>query len=368
MNSGVKKMYSILIAEDEELERRFLRHLVESTGGPYTIAGEAATGREAVELAGTLQPDIIFMDIKMPGMDGLSATRLIKEKNPAVEVIIITAYGEFSYSQQAIKYKVADYLLKPVQQEELTACLNRVTAQMSGERPALEKILDTAPSIYPQATALVDAIKYQNQEEAIRSGNQLVDSFLQEAGWPSARQIAAFAFEFLVLAGQGLLANGESKVTLSARQNELARLINNLQSVADLRVWVERVITTHIRWLQEQHPGMDQAVIRRVKELIQKNYAGEITLTRVAEQVHLSPAYLSRLFKNRTGKSFIDYLTEVRLQEAKTLLLSGEMTIDQVAEAVGFQNNSYFTAVFKKHQGLTPSEFRRRQKGHGFQA
>ncbi|MDQ0285808.1 YesN/AraC family two-component response regulator [Desulfofundulus luciae] len=107
-------MYKILLAEDEELERRFLRHLVENAGLPLVVAGEATNGREAVELAELLQPEIIFMDIKMPGTDGLAATRTIKEKNPALEVIIITAHGEFSYSQQAIKYKVADYLLKPV--------------------------------------------------------------------------------------------------------------------------------------------------------------------------------------------------------------------------------------------------------------
>ncbi|WP_243113757.1 response regulator [Desulfofundulus salinus] len=93
-------MYKILLAEDEELERRFLHHLVEIAGLPLVVVGEATNGREAVELAELLQPEIILMDIKMPGIDGLAATRTIKEKKPAVEVIIITAYGEFSYSQQ----------------------------------------------------------------------------------------------------------------------------------------------------------------------------------------------------------------------------------------------------------------------------
>ncbi|MDQ0285809.1 YesN/AraC family two-component response regulator [Desulfofundulus luciae] len=72
----------------------------------------------------------------------------------------------------------------------------------------------------------------------------------------------------------------------------------------------------------------------------------------------------ARLFKQRTGQSFIDYLTEVRLNEAKALLLAGEKTIDQIASAVGF-NNSYFTAVFKKREGVTPSEFRQRRRGDG---
>ncbi|NHM25658.1 helix-turn-helix transcriptional regulator [Desulfofundulus sp. TPOSR] len=65
------------------------------------------------------------------------------------------------------------------------------------------------------------------------------------------------------------------------------------------------------------------------------------------------------------GQSFIDYLTQVRLNEAKALLLAGEKTIDQIASAVGFNNNSYFTAVFKKREGVTPSEFRQRRRGDG---
>ncbi|SHI51514.1 helix-turn-helix domain-containing protein [Desulfofundulus thermosubterraneus] len=358
-------MYKILLTEDEELERRFLRHLVENTGLPLVVVGEAKNGREAVELAELLQPEIILMDIKMPGMDGLAATRTIKGKNPAVEVIIITAYGEFSYSQQAIKYQVADYLLKPVQPDELTACLERVMSQLAKRASGIEGLLDTAPPLYPQTADLVNAIKYIDREAAMRAGNELVDAFLNEVEHPSPRQMAAFAFEFLVMAGQALLTSGESKVSISSRQNELARQIPVLQSPSDLRRWVEKVVVTHIRWVQEQIHGTDQVIIRRVKELISKNYTKPITLTQVARQVHLSPAYLSRLFKQRTGQSFIDYLTQVRLNEAKALLLAGEKTIDQIASAVGFNNNSYFTAVFKKREGVTPSEFRQRRRGDG---
>ncbi|MGB9802782.1 response regulator transcription factor [Desulfofundulus sp.] len=358
-------MYKILLAEDEELERRFLRHLLENTGLPLYVVGEATNGREAVELAELLQPEIILMDIKMPGMDGLAATRKIKEKNPAVEVIIITAHGEFSYSQQAIKYKVADYILKPVQPDELATCLEKVISQQVKRASAIEGLLDTAPPLYPQVTDLVNAIKYLDREAAIRAGNELVDAFLSEIEQPAPQQLAAFAFEFLVMAGQALLTPGEGKVNLSSRQNELARQISLLQSPSDLRRWVEKVVITHIAWMQEQIPGTDQVFIWRVKELIRKNYTKPITLTQIARQVHLSPAYLSRLFKQRTGQSFIEYLTEVRLNEAKALLLTGEETIDQIAGKVGFSNNSYFTAVFKKREGVTPSEFRQRRRGDG---
>lgn len=361
-------VYKILLAEDEELERAFLRHLVENTGLPVTVVGEAANGREAVKLAEITQPEIILMDIKMPGMDGLTATRLIKEKNPTVEVIIITAYGEFSYSQQAIKNKVADYLLKPVQPEELFTCLKKITSQLAQKASDIEGILYTAPPLYSQATTLVSAIKLLDREAAIQIGYDLVNTFLSEIKHPTPRQIATFAFEFLIMAGQALLKPGEGKVNLSSQQNELARQITLLNSPGDLYRWVENVVHTYIHWLQEQASSTDQNIIRQVKELIHNNYNKPISLSQVANQVHLSPAYLSRLFKQRTGQSFIDYLTQVRVNEAKALLLAEDKTIDQIASAVGFNNNSYFTAVFKKREGVTPSEFRQRRRGGGSRA
>jgi two-component system response regulator YesN len=77
--------------------------------------------------------------------------------------------------------------------------------------------------------------------------------------------------------------------------------------------------------------------------------------------VHLNQTYLSRLFKQKTGLSFTDFLTRVRLQEAKRLLLKTDRTIEEIAVAIGFKNNSYFTSVFKKREGIKPSEFRSRR-------
>jgi two-component system response regulator YesN len=98
-------MYRLLVVEDEELERQVLRKQINCSQLPIEIVGEAANGREAIKLFKETGPEIIIMDIKMPGMDGLETTRIIKESDSNVEVIFVTAYSRFSYSKVALKLK-----------------------------------------------------------------------------------------------------------------------------------------------------------------------------------------------------------------------------------------------------------------------
>ncbi|MEW6622461.1 MAG: response regulator [Bacillota bacterium] len=254
-------MYRMMIVEDEELERMVLRKQLEDSNLPIKIVGEAANGKEALRLVDLVNPQIVLMDIKMPGMDGLEATKLIKEKNNDIEIVIITAYSIFSYSSQAIKLRAADYLLKPVRPEELIAAINRVI------------------------------------------------SFIREK--PGR-----------------LSENFDEKDKASQKDDDTKKINDNL-------------------------------LINQIKEHINDNYAKRLTLNDLAEVVHYNPSYISSLFKKHTGHGVIDYITEVRLNKAKQLLLDTSSSMDEIAYLVGLNNNSYFTALFKKKEGMNPSEYRR---------
>ena len=95
--------------------------------------------------------------------------------------------------------------------------------------------------------------------------------------------------------------------------------------------------------------------------MIESNYAGDISLEQVARHVHLSPAYLSELFKKQTGMSFIDYKTIVRIENAKKLLSDPSATISEVSAKVGYSDPKYFSKLFRKITGKTVYEFK---KGH----
>src|SRR5690625_7943846 len=103
----------ILIADDELLERKSMKKFIETNFSNMNVVGEAVNGRQAIELAETAQPDIIFMDIKMPGINGLEAIKQINANYPAIKFILVSAYDTFDYAKQAMASGIKDYILKP---------------------------------------------------------------------------------------------------------------------------------------------------------------------------------------------------------------------------------------------------------------
>jgi len=142
-------MYKLLIVEDEELERQVLYKQINDSQLPVKIVGEAANGNEAIKLFSLTRAEIILIDIKMPGINGLEAVKVIKEMDQGVEVIFITAYSSFSYSNLALKLRAADYLLKPVRPQELVAAVQRVIDFIEHKRVRKEYIL---PGDSPDST------------------------------------------------------------------------------------------------------------------------------------------------------------------------------------------------------------------------
>ena len=115
----------ILIADDHHLFRVGLRQVCEALGG-FQIVGEAANGQQAVELAKELQPDVILMDVNMPILDGVQATRLITEAVPSARVIMLTIHRQDRHVFEAIKAGARGYLLKDVDDQELLQAIRAV--------------------------------------------------------------------------------------------------------------------------------------------------------------------------------------------------------------------------------------------------
>ncbi len=116
---------SVLLAEDHVITREGIRRLLEAEKG-VTVVGEAGNGEEAVQKAGELKPDVIIMDIAMPKLNGIEATRQIKLNNPRVAVLILSAYDDDEYVFALLKAGAAGYLLKSVSGDELTRAIQAV--------------------------------------------------------------------------------------------------------------------------------------------------------------------------------------------------------------------------------------------------
>jgi len=145
-------MYKVLIVDDEIFVRKGLINLMDWASLQYEICGEAENGLQAIDMIEQLKPDLVIADIRMPVLDGLALIKRVKEEGEHQPLfIIVSGYHDFTYAQQALRYNVQDYILKPVDEEELEATLRKLASTLNqkrlsiltGEKPITESIIET---------------------------------------------------------------------------------------------------------------------------------------------------------------------------------------------------------------------------------
>lgn len=135
----------ILIVDDEAPARQRLRQLLEDLGG-HEIVGEAANGQDALKMSGQLDPDVVLLDIRMPGMDGMECARHISSMENAPAVVFTTAYDQ--YAVEAFEARAVGYLLKPVRKERLDSALAQARRLTSAEADSLHSQGGSRPRRY----------------------------------------------------------------------------------------------------------------------------------------------------------------------------------------------------------------------------
>ena len=243
-------MHSVFIADDEIWIILGLKKMIENSELPFQVIGNATNGVSALDAIEEKKPELVFSDIRMPGLSGLELLQKLNERKIGTKVIFVSGYSEFEYAREAVRGGALDYLVKPIEQEKLNEVLNRILH---------EEILGDEP------------------------------------------------------------------------ENEIKPVENT---------------------------GLKQ-VIQEIKE----NYTKDITLTELADKYQVSASYLSGLIKSELGLPFSEYLASRRIQKAKELLADETLSIDAIAEMVGYKDYFYFTKVFKKTEGISPSKYRKSIRG-----
>lgn len=160
------KAFKVLVVDDHELVRTGLVNLL--AGDPeFTVIGEANSGQDAIDQVKSLSPDLVLMDVRMPGMDGLAAMRAVKEFAPEVSVIIVTMYDDVDYLLEAIRSGAAGYMLKDSTRKQLTDAVRNVLngessidPRLSGE--LLRRLAGEAPR--SEKAAAIDALTARERE------------------------------------------------------------------------------------------------------------------------------------------------------------------------------------------------------------
>ena len=126
-------LYRIILVDDEEEVRKSIIKKIDWNSAGFCVVGDAENGEDALEKIEALEPDVILTDIRMPYMDGLTLAERVRQKAPSAKIVIFSGYDDFEYAKQAIKLNVTEYILKPVNVEELTAILRRIKANLDQE-------------------------------------------------------------------------------------------------------------------------------------------------------------------------------------------------------------------------------------------
>lgn len=248
-------MHKLLIADDEKIIREFICEMIPWAKLDIEITACCKNGSEALDAILDTAPHIVMTDIRMPGISGLELIERIQRFDPHIQFIILSGYPEFEYARQAMRHGVREYLLKPVNENDIIKAIRHIKKELPDFSSVKETISDQITNPEKYRVSLSDNVK------------------------------------------------------------------------------------TYVL----QHLGDE-----------------ELSLKYIAENLlYVNVNYLSRTFVRQTGEKFSGYLNRMRIEKAQTMLCYGASgNIHLVAESVGFGSNpQYFSQVFKKYCGKTPSQY-----------
>ena len=548
-------MVKVYLVEDEIIIRQSIKNSIDWEKEGYEFVGDASDGELALPVILKEKPDILITDIRMPFMDGLELSRMVKAELPDIKIVILSGYDDFEYAKQAIKIGVAEYLLKPVSSAVLLEHLSEIAEKVRDEREDLalkkvyyqemqeneelikmkflgelisgklsladamekgkrfhmnlsgpfyriilfkfiqedhvqaeqsEALAEAYEAVGNYVDGLKDAFRFQRgvegwaflltsveedmeaqTERFIEGLKEVIAPFealtwfggigseaarLRELRYSFREADKAFAGRFVQEPNQiisvdqlnyeqldnefdanifgeinqfdqiitrflssgsreevesfvGALfteisedhfrslmirqyiimdiyatvlafckklrkdtgADGEAAGQMeSLRENEeiLKRAVLTAESVDDIKDYIGTLLD-HVIELRNTLSGRRYSdIIRTARKRIEQDYMSEdISLNTVAAEVCMSPSYFSSVFSKEMGKTFIEYLTEVRMEKAKQYLVCSSMKTSEISYEVGYKDPHYFSYIFKKTQGCTPKEYRAARKG-----
>ena len=417
-------MYTVVVADDEEELRKALIRKVDWESIGFSVVGEAENGAEALELVEKYEPDLLLTDIRMPFVSGIELARQVREVRPATQIAFLSGYDDFTYAQQAIQYNIISYMLKPISAAELTEELEKIRKKIdekfqkfasSGENsetkeikeflmPLLldgfysgqdeekeQKLLEEAiacgliknPDNNFQYTVMIVSIVNENgNNQTTRANVNAVDSILKKYIKHASFYMDGRVVSFLMASPAGF------DKYLHIIVEEIAQSVKRIMGCSGrigVSLPVERLSNSHEAYIEamnvirysksngisvhfmadlisEQRKRNSTLLCDKAREIIEKKYMNQdLSLVSVSSEIAVSPNYLSALIKKETGSTFIDLLSQKRIEVAKDLLLYSDMKVKEISEKCGYNDQHYFSYWFKKYTGMSPNACRRKQ-------
>ncbi len=364
-------MYTLIIVDDEELIRNGLNKFINWEALGIQVVKLFEDGKETIDYLSKNHVDIVLTDIAMVEKSGLDIAKYIYDHKLPIKTVLISGHREFEYAQKGIQYKIENYILKPTNFKNVHDVFKSIVDKLDKEReqeksssidlPVLPgyrdyNFSDEELAIYKNSVDLFEEFFKKinsGDTQAIVELNQVLFATLNGATMHFIHAIVIDLFSNLVYKFNQLHLH-------IAELSEGRINSSNIMEITDhgeLEIYCKELFLDLTENMKKSKDDSSEKVISQALTYIHENYAIDLALDDVASRVGLNPVYFCRYFKMKTGKTFVDYLTHIRMEHAVKLLQEGEFKIYEISEQVGYKSSKYFARVFKKHTGLLPSEY-----------
>ena len=367
-------MYKILAVDDREIFLTELKRLkLWDENCEFKIVNTASNGKEALELLCKNSYDLVLTDIRMPVVDGLQLLREIQKDKLCQCVVILSEYSEFNYARQGIVLGAFDYIVKPATEETMIELLKRI-------KIFLDNIGNKENKVYKDYL-----IKY-NSEWAypIADEKQIIKNLIGKED--KAIKLFSVTTEniYKVLSNNIIEAD---IITKKMYHNIIAGIYDNFnwlkdyidieffetidyindESSNDFIQFYCRKITYLLNFLKKFYLETSDELIKGICEYILMNHNSDVKLKVIAGKFYINNTYLSNCFATKTGTRFNNYVTMVKIERARYLLINTKLKTYEIGYQLGYHDINYFSKLFKRYYGENPSEYRISLKGGDYQ-
>lgn len=336
-----------LIVDDESIVRKGLRAMLSRDCFEIDVVGEAGSGEQALEFMEHNPVQLLFCDITMPKMSGLVLLEQVNQRFPQVKTVILTCHQDFDYIQEALRHGAIDYIVKTQIDEQnleqlMEAIVNRIRRNMTDSPKFKQRTLTDTNCVRELWTSLqwiIDDDYFRKMfDETDRMTEEERNPIIDDALYLWRKKLSFMLTEEWLLTLQ------------SVPYGKLDRT---------LRMEREPIMNRFLR------SGYSEEVIRSIMKAIDfmhNNIGGKLSQGSVCSAINMSSSYLSKSFKEIMGVTFANYLQDVNIQYASSLLQTTNQPVYLIAEKCGFQDEKYFSRLFKIKMGMLPSQYRQSKR------
>lgn len=406
MGDTMKKM---IVVDDEIIVRRGIRETIDWQSMGIEIVAEAENGLNAIDYIEHHPVDVVLTDIKMPLMDGVELVKRIRLFSQTIAIIVLSGYKDFEFAKGALENGAFEYLLKPIDNQQLVSSVLRGLEK--SEEVAQEKrkasVFDLEGTsirnrfledLFFTDIFTIDQINEKSKllNIPLPSCGKAVQISIDMASYFTSAIEVEQLMNYLTSSLFELFDTG--RITLYQDSSTLSFLLKDAEETDStlLHEYLKKydevhhdpisiAISSSLSELQEIHLRFEETkalleqklflslssisegnkpdrkikpIVKETMDYISKHYGENITVKSVSDALFVSESYLLHLFKDTTNRTFNDCLTTYRVMMAKKLLFDDKYKIYEIADMVGYSDVKYFSQVFRKKTHMTPSQYR----------